>query len=498
MKHRWGMIFMAVAALLLLCACTDGSVDMLQTAGLSEQSPSATAAPEEPKDKTPPKAVVSTLDLYEADELVPEDFIVSITDENEVSIEFIEPIDYQTTTWQSVGLLLEDSAGNQAVYVTKLRISKVIEKIACELDQGVPDVASFLKTSEDKDNASYLTEPVAMEPGNVSVQIEIGGDIYESELLYVDSMAPQAIAVTGSVYVGEIIEPEELLFDIKETTPVTCEYVTEPDFTKEGVCAVSIRLSDSSENTSILKTEVTVLKDTKAPVLFGVEDIVANAGEPAKYLSNVTAIDDKDGEVSVAVDSSRVNIRQTGEYPIVYSASDLSGNVVTGGALVIVVTSASDYDELQEKLLEVAGKIFRDDMTSLEKARAVYDYVLPFTYTGISDKSNWIKEALSGLTKQCGDCYTSYIISKLLLDQAGIPNLDVVRLSYEGESNHYWLLVNCGDGWYHFDASAHSHLYPFESFMVTDSEIAAYSELRGGDGYYYRYDKSLYDVTIVP
>ena len=108
MKHRWGMIFMAVAALLLLCACTDGSVDMLQTAGLSEQSPSATAAPEEPKDKTPPKAVVSTLDLYEADELVPEDFIVSITDENEVSIEFIEPIDYQTTTWQSVGLLLED------------------------------------------------------------------------------------------------------------------------------------------------------------------------------------------------------------------------------------------------------------------------------------------------------------------------------------------------------------------------------------------------------
>ena len=47
---------------------------------------------------------------------------------------------------------------------------------------------------------------------------------------------------------------------------------------------------------------------------------------------------------------------------------------------------------------------------ALEKARAVYDYVLPFTYTGISDKSNWIKEALSGLTKQCGDCYTSYIV----------------------------------------------------------------------------------------
>ncbi len=498
MRYRLGLLLLTVTAIFGICSCTDRGVDMLQTAAFADQADTATCTPEIPADVTPPRAVISTLDLYETDQLVPQDFIVSISDESEVSAEFAEPIDYASTSWQSVELLLTDSAGNQATYVTKLRISKVIEKIAYELDQGVPDVSVFLKTKADKDKAFYIAEPAANEPGEVTVAMLIDGEMYESDLIYTDSISPRASVVTGAAFTGSYIAPEELLVDVQEASSVKYSYVEEPDFTTPGVYSVFIRLTDSSDNSTVLQTEITVMQDTTAPVLYGVDDIVINEGEAVRYLSGVSAVDDRDGEVAVTIDSSKVNIRKAGEYPIIYSASDLSGNTVTGGAFVIVVTSASDYDELQEKLNQVADQIFRDDMTMREKARAVYDYVLPIAYTGTSDKNNWVKEALNGLTKRCGDCFTSYIISKLLLDKAGIPNLDVVRLSYEGESRHYWLLVNCGDGWYHFDASAHSHLYPFESFMVTDSQIAAYSELRGGNGYYYRYDKSLYDVDIVP
>jgi hypothetical protein len=78
-------------------------------------------------------------------------------------------------------------------------------------------------------------------------------------------------------------------------------------------------------------------------------------------------------------------------------------------------------------------------------------------------------------------------------NMVGIPNIRVERLRYEGETNHYWHMINCGDGWYHFDACI--HLPEFFSFMLTDAEAEAYSRQKGKNAYYYRHDKEKYPAT---
>lgn len=146
-------------------------------------------------------------------------------------------------------------------------------------------------------------------------------------------------------------------------------------------------------------------------------------------------------------------------------------------------------EELEGLAADVLGGIVRDGMTQLEQARAVFDYVHDhIAYTGQSDKSDWKSGAYTGLTTGKGDCFTYYAVSRALLTALGIDNLTVERTG--GETQHYWNLVNCGGGWYHFDACPRSSkLPPFRSFMFTDRQAADFTAAAGRN--YYDFDGSL-------
>ncbi|NLK03440.1 MAG: hypothetical protein GX319_03390 [Clostridiales bacterium] len=60
-----------------------------------------------------------------------------------------------------------------------------------------------------------------------------------------------------------------------------------------------------------------------------------------------------------------------------------------------------------------------------------------------------------------------------------------------GRTQHFWNLINCGDGWYHFDTCPNKD--KMQSFMLTDAEVEAYTKKRGNN--YYNFDKSLYPAT---
>lgn len=138
----------------------------------------------------------------------------------------------------------------------------------------------------------------------------------------------------------------------------------------------------------------------------------------------------------------------------------------------------------------VLDNIISDGMTKLEQARAVFDFTrTKISYTGDSDKSDWENGAYEGLTTRKGDCFTYYAVSRALLTALEIDNLEVQRVG--GPTSHYWNLVNCGDGWYHFDATPRSSKMPaFVSFMFTDAEAADYTARAGRE--YYTFDGSLY------
>lgn len=149
-----------------------------------------------------------------------------------------------------------------------------------------------------------------------------------------------------------------------------------------------------------------------------------------------------------------------------------------------------EKEGLEEAVMQLLDSIITADMDKLAQARAVFDYTRThITYTGDSDKSNWESGAYEGLTVRKGDCFTYYAVSRALLTALGIDNLEVQRVG--GPTSHFWNLVDCGTGWYHFDATPRSSkMPPFVSFMFTDAEAADYTERAGRN--YYTFDGTLY------
>ncbi len=146
-------------------------------------------------------------------------------------------------------------------------------------------------------------------------------------------------------------------------------------------------------------------------------------------------------------------------------------------------------EEFDQTVSDVLAEIIKDDMTAMEQAKAVFDYVHNnIRYISHSDKSDWMNGAYAGLTTGKGDCFNYYAVSRALLTALEIDNLEVQREG--GKTQHFWNLVNCGDGWYHFDACPRSLKMPsFKSFMVTDEQVAAFTAMAGRN--YYDFDGSL-------
>ncbi len=157
--------------------------------------------------------------------------------------------------------------------------------------------------------------------------------------------------------------------------------------------------------------------------------------------------------------------------------------------------SASFTQEgLDELVRQAIDNIITPGMTRLEQAKAVWKFTKTgISYTGKSDKSDWRAGAYEGLRSRRGDCFTYYAVSRALLTALGIDNLEVQRVG--GPTSHYWNLVNCGDGWYHFDATPRSSKMPyFVSFMFTDKEAADYTARAGRN--YYSFDGSRYPERV--
>lgn len=242
--------------------------------------------------------------------------------------------------------------------------------------------------------------------------------------------------------------------------------------------------------------------DREPPVIEGPHDVTVAVGMTLSYRSGVSAVDAVDGSVPFQIDASAVNLSQAGEYPVVYRAEDKSGNraETTVTVTVVEVSGVNDDDptadvsgedpavepsfpplpEVTEQMVDevsdqILSKIITPSMSQWEQARAIYNYVHTHVkYVGSSDKSSWLIGAYVGFTRNRGDCYNYFACSKALLTRAGIPNVDLYRVG--GGTDHYWQLVNVGNGWYHFDACPHPDSYPLNSFLLDEMAVRAYTE----------------------
>lgn len=449
----------------------------------------------EVRDTIAPNAELKTVDLYESRAVEPQEFIKQINDATNVSVAYKATPDFNKAGNQEVTLLLQDSAGNKSELTGKLRISKVKEIVKVDVTSKDIDVEAFLKEKSDLSIASLL-EPLSLpdKMGVYPAKIKINDTVYDSSIELTDMVPPTATAVNQTIWQNDEIEASLFVTDIVDLTSVTASFAEQPDFSKPGDQTVKILLTDEGKNETVIQAILTVKEDTEPPAIYGVKDNTIYINNPVSFKRDVFVYDNRDGEISVTVDSSQVNQKQAGAYKVIYTATDSSGNTSTKEATYTVKELSVSMDELVRLADEVLAKITTPDMTLREKAWQIYEYVNKhLTYTGYSDKTDWVKEAYNGITNAVGDCFTYFAMSEILLDRIGMQTMRVERLTKPGENKHYWHLVNYGEGWYHFDACI--HIPKLVSFMLTDAEMDAFSARVGKDNYYYRFDKSNYPRT---
>ena len=392
------------------------------------------------EDTIAPEGKIRNLSIYSGHELKPEDFVVSVTDATAVTVSLKSTPDLTVEAQNLVTVILTDAAGNTAEYEAVLSVF---------VDNGEPQLsgveALFTYIGVEPD---YLANVTAMDDRDMALEIRV------------------------------------------DTSKV--------DLNAIGTYDLTYSVTDAAGNTTTSATTVTVTDDNTPPTILGVHNISLYLGSTASYRSGVEVRDDKDSSPKLEVDSSKVDLSTPGTYPLVYTARDMTGNETRMEVTVTVAEKPATYvepDTINAKADDLLKKIVTDGMTDEAKVRAIYSYVRShYTYSGHSDKTDWMQGAYVMMTDGQGDCFNYYAITKLLLDRCGIPNIDVRKVrNYPEDSDHYWSLVSVDGGstYYHLDTTP--RVGEGDDFcLVTDAFLDNYSDTHKGC---HNRDKSLYPKT---
>ncbi len=394
-----------------------------------------------------------------------EDFVESVSDVADTTIVFAEevkmPADY---TDRVVTVVVTDESGNAVQAQCTMHVTWLQPEVTLEYGQQltkedlllVPELDAPLVKQEDLDriNAAPL--------GTYTLESTTGGKTETCTVTVQDTMGPVVEVQKVCVYPGEEAGLEDFIVSSYDPSgEVTLELKTPLDTETLGFYPVTIEAKDIYGNVSTYEVEFRVSTDEEKPSFSGTKGTLRVVkGSMPDYLDGVTATDEIDGEVTVTVDDSDVNLQETGDYTIVYTAVDLSGNVATKERKVRVVEGSSNNMEL---IKETANKLPDDP----EEIRDWVRKKIRYSYSwGGEDPVEY------GLKYRKGNCYVHAVVLQALLEYKGYET----QMIWVKDRSHYWLIIKLGDVWRHIDATP-SQGYHNRYSLMTDEQRA--STLKG-------------------
>lgn len=403
----------------------------------------------------------------------------------------------QYSFWKNIALTYKTGKN-----VKKAKKQNVNLFIKCEATSSGKLTGSFFAVKEKKtakkpiEIITPVTADMMKTPGAYLVTLETNGKYINAVLLIVDTTAPSAAVKDAQIFQGGEISAEQVTSKISDVLETEIVFTHDVDTSELGTQTVEFYLVDGAGNKSkIYTTTINVQADDEKPEITNIGDRIIALGDTVAYKDGVIVKDNSGAKIEVEVDSSAVDPYNEGQYNVIYTATDPAGNTASE---TVVFTFKEITDEqvklvVDEKVSSVLNSITKSGDTKYEKASAIFNWVKEnIAYSGSSDKEKgWEFGAYEGFTRGSGDCYTFYAISKALLEGAEIPNQDIKKIQKEGQSRHYWSLVDLGTGWYHYDTCPRRDA-PEWIFMYTDEQLLNYSKQHDNS---HDFDSSLYPRT---
>lgn len=443
-------------------------------------------------DTIAPTAEAVSFIALKNEKLEASEFVDKVSDATYVNISFVSEPDTSSPGEMNVEIKLEDLGNNISIINSKLTILDVKSTVSIEAGTIIDlEPKDFL--NNDKYDVKILSDLNLIDvntPGVHTIQIEVDKKVFNSMIEIVDTTPPSVTPINIESWKGDEVLPVDFIESVSDYSQVRMSFAQVPDFEIPGNQEVTVIIEDFAGNKTEIKPMLTIKEDTEPPVFSGVKDKTIYEGESISYKKGVSVVDNRDKEIKFQVDSSTVNLNKAGDYKASYTAEDLAGNKAVEKVTITVIPLTITDEMLNEKTDKILAKITKDGMTKRETALEIFNWIKRnLTYTGTSDKNDWRKEAYRGMVDGLGDCFTYYAVAEALLTRAEIDNMRVTRVG--GRTQHFWSLVNCGDGWYHFDSCPNKD--KMRAFMLTDAEVEEYTKKRGNN--YYVYDKTLYPAT---
>jgi hypothetical protein len=455
-------------------------------------------------DTNAPTATVSDISVWRGSELRAEDCAMDIKDATKVEVRFKKKPDLGKVGNQDVTVILEDGAGNKTEYSFVLTVvdehGLLYTHYVSELGEELPSADVFTGRAGAGEYLSELSGINKDAAGIYMLQILCEGATYDVVLEIADRTPPTATVTPQTCY-NKVPAASDFISNIVDKSRVTVAYEVEPDLASSGTVNVSIVLTDSFGNSTVYSSYFTVTSDTEAPIIVKApETLEADAGGNVIWRAGVEATDDS-GNVELSLDTAGANLGVPGKYTVYIVAKDGAGNETRRAVLLTVHDAGVTEDMLNAAIAKIEKDLkITSKMTAEEKVYAVFRYVYDnMKYSNTSKHIDWRKEAYEALSgAYTGDCFTYCAVSYSLLRYLGFEAHIVERseaAKIEGTGTHFWVLVNIGSQtspeWYHFDATPQRAPYNLATYLMTNSQLEAYTKWRNATyklENYYTYD----------
>lgn len=337
----------------------------------------------------------------------------------------------------------------------------VYSEVYIEAGTDKCNVDDFLKHPADNVSFSKDTSFDLMVPDDYKITIKwkmpvFGNQTYHSTLHVQDTTAPAVTLATDSIEMYTTATPPtaaDLVDSVIDVTNCSIDFKEPYDFTKEGKFDIVVLVADSSGNTTESVIPCTVVDDVTPPEIAGVEPLTVSQGDAISYKKNVTVTDDKDDNPKLEVDTSSVNPDKRGTYKVTYTATDAAGNVTEKTTTIKIVSakiSEATEETVNAKADEILSEIITEGMTQKQQAKAVFDWVVKnITYSETAGIDDLLSAAYKGMFYRIGDCTVKQKTAEVMLNRLGIKNMEIEKI--RDTRGHYWLLIDIGEGWYHYD-----------------------------------------------
>jgi len=426
--------------------------------------------------------------------LTPEDFYRDLPDSVNVKSKFTAAPDTSQAGIYDVVVNLTDENKNSLQIEAVCEIFSINDEIVFEQGDdsfkslAISDFTSY-SNAEDCDFTQPPPENFYNQPGEHQVKFTINGTEYKSKITVTKNSPPAAYAKNVQILFGNSAASDSFFYlDENHKEEVTSGFVTTPDWGYIGNQTVTVRVTDKFENFIDISANLNIFQDTTPPVIEGARDFSVIIGNTVSYRHGITVKDDYDPNPELHIDTSQVNLQVLGIYPVTYTATDKSGNSSSVTVnLHIIEVSIDLLNQTADKKLQELGVFNVEDTT--ERLKIIHDYVkknVRYVRNTVYSGSDLLI-TYNALMTMRGDCAATVKVSRILLERAGIENMEIGNV----QDTHCWNLIKIGGFWYHYDATEY-YDGANDTFWFTETRAKQLSNTQA------RWQRYVYDISIYP